>query len=56
VGKAGGLAVYTPNALRRVKLELKSDLALTHGTLRLTFRERAESGGKLLAEAAIELP
>jgi hypothetical protein len=56
VAKIGGVAVYTPNPLRRIKLELKSDVALAHGTLRLTFRERAESGGKLLADAAIELP
>ena len=56
VAKAGGVAVYTPNALRRVKLELKPTLPLTHGTLKVTLRERAESGGKLLAESAIELP
>ncbi|MGB4362103.1 MAG: molecular chaperone [Rhodoferax sp.] len=58
VGKADGVAVYTPNPLRRVKLELKPPpgLVLTRGTLRLTFRDRPEAGGKLLAEAAIELP
>ncbi|UUZ64178.1 molecular chaperone [Polaromonas sp. P1-6] len=58
VGKAGGVAVYTPNALRRVKLELQpsAGLVLARGTLRVTFRERPDAGGKLLAEAAIELP
>jgi len=58
VGKAGGVAVYTPNPLRRVKLELRPPpgLALARGTLRLSFRERPEAGGKLLAEAAVELP
>ena len=58
VGKAGGVAVYTPNALRRVKLELKppAGLTLTRGTLRVSFRERPDAGGKQLAEAAIELP
>ena len=58
VGKVGGVAVYTPNALRRVKLELKppAGLTLARGTLRVTFRERPDVGGKLLAEAAIELP
>ena len=58
VGKAGGVAVYTPNALRRVKLELKPPpgLVLSRGTLRATFRERPDAGGKPLAEAAIELP
>lgn len=58
VGKASGLAVYTPNPLRRVKLALQTPpgLTLARGTLRLTFRERPEVGGKLLAEASIELP
>lgn len=58
VGKAGGVAVYTPNPLRRVRLALQPPpgLALARGTLRVTFRERPEAGGKLLAEAAMELP
>ncbi len=58
VGKAGGVAVYTPNALRRVKLALQppAGLVLARGTLRVTFRDRPDAGGKLLAEAAIELP
>ena len=58
VGKAGGVAVYTPNPLRRVKLALQppAGLVLAHGTLRVTFRDRPEAGGKLMAEAAIELP
>jgi P pilus assembly chaperone PapD len=58
LGKAAGVAVYTPNPLRRVKLELRppAGLVLAGGTLRLSFRERPEAGGKLLAEAAIELP
>lgn len=58
VGKAAGLAVYSPNPLRRVRLELKPPAGqpLAHGTLHLSFRERPEAGGKLIAEAAIELP
>lgn len=58
VGKAGGVAVYTPNSLRRAKLALQppAGLVLARGLLRVTFRERPEAGGKLLAEAAIELP
>ncbi len=58
VGKAGGVAVYTPNPLRRFKLALKlpDGLVLARGTLRVTFRDRPDAGGKLLAEAAIELP
>jgi hypothetical protein len=58
VGKAGGVAVYTPNPLRRVKLELHPPpgLVLARGALRLTYRERPEAGDKLLAETLIELP
>lgn len=58
VGKASGVAVYSPNAQRRIQLELKPapGVALAHGTLQLTWHERLEAGGKLLAEAAIELP
>lgn len=58
VGRAGGVAVYTPNAVRKVKLALTLPpaLVLARGTLRVTFRERPDAGGKLLAEAAIELP
>lgn len=58
VGKAGGVAVYTPNALRRAMLPLKlgTGAPLAGGELRLTYRERPEAGGKLLAEAALALP
>ncbi|MGV8892781.1 MAG: molecular chaperone [Burkholderiaceae bacterium] len=58
VGKAGGVAIYTPNPLRRIKLELQppAGLVLARGTLRLTYRERPEAGNKLLTEAVIELP
>lgn len=58
IGKAGGIAVYTPNRLRRAKLALQPPpgLGLAHGTLRVTYRERLEHGGKLLAEAALVLP
>lgn len=58
LAKVGGVAVYTPNSLRRAKLALPSatSVALTRGTLHVTYRERPEAGGKLLAEAAIVLP
>jgi P pilus assembly chaperone PapD len=58
VGKAGGVAVYTPNPLRRamLPLQLAAGAALAGGELRLTYRERPEAGGKLLAEAALALP
>lgn len=58
VGKASGVAVYTPNPLRRGTLELRppAGIPLSRGTLRLTYRERPEEGGKLLAEAVLALP
>ena len=56
VGKANGVAVYSPNPLRRAALPLAPGVALAGGELRLLYRERPEAGGKLLAEAALALP
>lgn len=58
LGKMGGIAVYAPNPLRRASLALQppSGLALAHGTLVVTYRERADAGGKLLAQASLVLP
>ncbi len=58
VAKAGGVAVYVPNPLRRARLplQLPAGTPLAGGTLRLTYRERADAGGKLLAESSIVLP
>ncbi|MEO7828341.1 MAG: molecular chaperone [Roseateles sp.] len=61
VAKAGGVAVYVPNASRRVQLPLQlpgttPGQALPAGVLKVSFRERPEAGGKLLAEAALALP
>ncbi|MDR7331855.1 molecular chaperone [Roseateles asaccharophilus] len=58
VARAGGVAVYTPNAARRVQLPLQMPAGgkLPAGVLRVSFKERPESGGKLLAEASLNLP
>ncbi|MDB5933470.1 MAG: hypothetical protein JWQ01_814 [Massilia sp.] len=58
VGKAGGVAVYAPNPLRRAKLSLQvpAGLALSRGTLSVTYQERADDGGKLIAVGAVDLP
>lgn len=58
LAKAGGVAVYTPNPVRRamLALPLAPGASLAGGELRLTYRERPEAGGKLLAEAALALP
>jgi len=58
IAQVGGVAVYTPNPLRRVKIALQPEpgLILEHGKVRVTYRERPEAEGKLLAEAFLQLP
>ena len=56
LAKAGALAVYVPNPLRRARMQLLAGTALAGGSLSLQYRERAEAGGKLLAEASLPLP
>jgi P pilus assembly chaperone PapD len=53
-----GMAVYTPNPIRRTLLPVTVPAATTlaHGILRVTYRERPDAGGKLLAEATLDLP
>jgi P pilus assembly chaperone PapD len=58
VGRVGGVALYTPNASRTARLALQppKGVALAHGTLRVSYRERPEAGGALLAEATLDVP
>lgn len=58
VARVGGVAVYVPNALRRARLVLSpaARTPLAAGTLRVTYQERPENGGKLLAEGSLQLP
>jgi len=58
VGKATGVAVYVPNALRRVQLPLRlpAEGEQRVGTYGLIFRERPEAGGKTMAEAMLPSP
>ena len=58
LAKAGALAVYVPNTLRRARMALQVPAGTTRagGTLNLTYRERAEAGGKMMAEASLSLP
>jgi hypothetical protein len=58
LAKAGGVAVYVPNPLRRARMPLRTPdgTTLSGGTLRVSFRERADAGGKLLAEATLAIP
>ena len=58
VARAGGVAVYAPNAVRRatMPLQIPPGLNLTGATLQLSYRERPEAGAKLMAEASLKLP
>ncbi len=58
VAQAGGVSVYVPNGLRRVRLTLQTPVGtvLSGGTLTVTYRERTADGGKLLAENTIQVP
>lgn len=55
VGKAAGIAVYTPNALRHVRfmLNLPANTVLSGGTVTATFRER---DGSIMARTSTRLP
>ncbi|QNA90350.1 fimbria/pilus periplasmic chaperone [Massilia sp. Dwa41.01b] len=58
LAQVGGIAVYTPNRVRKASLPLQvpAGLALAGGTLQVSYRDRPEAGGKLLAEASLNLP
>jgi len=54
----GGIAVYTPNRIRKaaVPLQVPGGTTLAHGTIEVSYRDRPEAGGKVLAQASLELP
>ena len=58
VGEVGGIAVYTPNRVRHAALQLQvpAGLTLAQGTLDVSYRDRPEAGGTLLAQANLALP
>jgi hypothetical protein len=58
VGQAGGVAVYTPNNLRRASLILEPPASgkLSSGKLQVTYSQRPENGGKVLAQATLDIP
>jgi hypothetical protein len=58
LAQVGGVAVYTPNRTRSAVLPLQvpAGLQLAHGTLTVSYRERLDAGGKLLAQAHLDLP
>jgi P pilus assembly chaperone PapD len=58
IGRANGVAVYTPNSRRRAAIatNLGPGAALSGGALQLTYREQAEDGGNLLAQESVAIP
>lgn len=58
IAMIGGVAVYTPNPRRIVKLELKppTGVELRSGRLTLSYREKSADGGKVITESSIEVP
>ncbi|MDB5745839.1 MAG: molecular chaperone [Massilia sp.] len=58
LAQVGGIAVYTPNRVRKAMLTLQvpAGLALAGGRLEVSYRDRPEAGGKLLAQASLNLP
>lgn len=58
LARIGGIAVYAPNRVRQATLPLQvpAGVALAGGTLEVSYRDRPEAGGKLLAQASLDLP
>lgn len=58
IGRVSGLAVYVPNTLRRatINLQVPPGTSFGQGTISVVFQERADEGGKQLAEASIAVP
>jgi hypothetical protein len=58
VGRANGVAVYVPNQLRIAELPIQTSAGqkLASGRLRVSFLDKPDAGGKLLAEATLDLP
>lgn len=58
VATVGGVAVYTPNPKRVVKLELKppKGTELRAGRITLRYVEKSADGGKTIAEGSVDIP
>ncbi len=58
LAQVGGIAVYAPNRVRQaaLPLQLPKGAQLGAGTIEVAYRERPEAGGKLLAQASLDLP
>lgn len=58
IATIGGVAIYTPNPKRVVRLELKppKGTELSSGRITLSYREKPADGGKTIAQGALDLP
>lgn len=58
LAQAAGVAVYTPNALRQIRLTLQTPGGTlpAGGTLTVAYKERTDDGGKLIATNALQVP
>lgn len=58
IGRANGVAVYTPNSHRKVvmNLNLNEEQMLDNGKIVMTYRERPEDGGATLATTEMQMP
>ena len=58
IGRANGVAVYLPNSHRKVQmlLNMAQGQSLSKGKILMTYRERPEDGGALLASTELLLP
>jgi hypothetical protein len=53
----GGLAVYTPNKMRKfdVDLDIPDGIKITNGTVKVIYQEKEKSGGKIIAQNELKL-
>lgn len=58
VGRANGVAVYTPNPRRKASIvtSMEPGAEIRAGTLQVTYREQAEESGRLLAQESLTIP
>ena len=58
LGQIMRLAVYTPNTSRTVMMPLRvpSGVNMSGGSIRLTYNELQDAGGKVMGEAELKVP
>ena len=58
ISQVGGVAIYTPGAMRRIKLpvNIPAGLELTKGAIQVLYRSPVDKGGRVLAQKQIKVP